>query len=53
MKYDQKYPSLLCLARDTDGVVKTIGEGPCVTCLEQTGWATLERGAAARHLALR
>lgn len=43
MKYDLTYPSLLCVARDVEGLVKTSGQRPCVTCGLPTGWATLER----------
>ena len=42
MKYDMKYPQLLCTARDAEGVVKTIGEGECEGCGEGTGWELLD-----------
>ena len=41
LKYDLKYPQLLCTARDSENLVKTIGEGPCVKCGTITGWSEL------------
>jgi len=42
MMYDAKYPQFLATARDTDALIKTIGEGACVKCGTMTNWAELD-----------
>jgi len=42
MMYNAKYPQFLATARDTDALIKTIGEGICQGCGQMTHWAELD-----------